>query len=193
MKRIYIVHCWDGNKSDGWYPWLEEKIKSEDIKVFRFDMPDTTHPKIEEWVEYLSSQVNNLDEDVYFVGHSIGCQTILRYLEKQSAPKIGGALLVAPWLDLLPEAIEDIDSYETAKPWITTPIDFEKIKSKTNNITCIFSSDDYFVSLSEKNKFERLLGAKTIVVDNKGHISKEDGVYELDEIYDELIKILMKE
>ena len=50
MKRVYIVHCWDGNKSDGWYPWLEEKIESEDIQVFRFDMPDTAHPKIEEWV-----------------------------------------------------------------------------------------------------------------------------------------------
>ena len=98
------------------------------------------------------------------MGHSIGCQTILRYLEKQSVPKIGGVLLVAPWLDLLPEAIEDIDSYETAKPWMTTPIDFKKIKSKTNTITCIFSSDDYFVSLSEKNKFSRT--SKKLLPDN---------------------------
>ena len=98
---------------------------------------------------------------------------------------IGGILFVAPWLDLLDYAIEDEESYNTAKPWLTTKIDFEKIKKFTNNIHCIFSSDDYFVSLDQKYKFEELLNAKTIVVNNKGHISEDDNVFELKEILDE--------
>ena len=190
MNKIYIVHCWDGTKEDGWYPWLDKKISNTDNEVIRFNMPDAANPKIEEWVSELNKQVNSLDEHTYFVGHSIGCQTIMRYLEKQNAKKIGGILFVAPWLDLLSEAVSDEESYNTARPWLNTPIDFEKVKSLTDKITCIFSDNDYFVSLEQEKKFKKLLNAKTIVVKGKGHISAEDGVKKLDEIYNELIEII---
>ncbi len=184
MNKIYIVHCWDGTKDDGWYPWLDKELTNENTTVYRFNMPNTKNPKIEEWVPFLDSMVKDLDNNTYFVGHSIGCQTILRFLQSRDITNIGGILLVAPWLDLLPEAINEPESYETAKPWLTTPIDFEKVKKFTSNINCIFSDDDYFVSLSQKEVFERVLNAKTIVVSNKGHISQEDDVYELKEILD---------
>lgn len=179
MNKIFMVHCWDGTKDDGWYPWLDEKISDENSKVIRFNMPNTENPKIEEWVSELDKQVDILDENTYFIGHSIGCQTILRYLETKNIDKIGGILFVAPWLDLLPKAIGDEDSYNTAYPWIHTEINFNKIKSITDNINCIFSDNDYFVSLEQKERFEELLNAKTIIVSDKGHISAEDGVNEL--------------
>ncbi len=190
MKKIYLVHCWDGTSYDGWYPWLEEKINDQNIKLFKFDMPNTANPKIEEWVDYLNSKVDLLNEETYFIGHSIGCQTILRYLETKEITKIGGILFVAPWLDLLPEAIEDEDSYNTAQPWINTPIDFEKVKQFTNNISCIFSDNDYFVSIEQEKEFRNKLNAKTVIVNNKGHISQDDDVYELQEILDLTQKML---
>ena len=48
----------------------------------------------------------------------------MRYLERKDTKKIGGILFVAPWLDLLPETLSDEKSYNTAKPWLNTPIDF---------------------------------------------------------------------
>lgn len=190
MNKIYVVHCWDGTKDDGWYPWLDKELSDCGNLVYRFNMPDTANPKIEEWVDYLDKQVTSLDENTYFIGHSIGCQTILRYLETKDITRIGGILFVAPWLELLPEAVSDEESFNTAQPWLTEPINFEKIKKFTNNINCIFSSDDYFVSLDQKEKFEKLLDAKTIVVNDKGHISQDDGVFELDEILDESLKMI---
>ena len=184
MKKIYLVHCWDGKSSDGWYPWLAEKISDKNVDLIKFDMPNTACPKIDEWVGTLNSKVDFLNDETYFIGHSIGCQTILRYLEIKEITKIGGILFVAPWLDLLPEAIEDEDSYNTAQPWINTLIDFEKIKQFTSNINCIFSNDDYFVSIEQEKEFRNKLNAKTIIVNNKGHISQDDNVYELQEILD---------
>lgn len=184
MNKVYIVHCWDGTKDDGWYPWLDQELTNDNTTVYRFNMPNTDKPVIEEWVSFLDKQVSELDENTYFVGHSIGCQTILRYLQSRDITNIGGIVLVAPWLNLLDYAIEEEESYIVAKPWLTTPIDFEKVKKFTSNITCIFSDDDYFVSLSQKEEFEKLLNAKTIVVNNKGHISEEDNVFELKEILD---------
>lgn len=184
MKKVYLVHCWDGTCEDGWYPWIDKKLSSENVEFIRFDMPNTANPVIEEWVSKLDSIVRILDEDTYFIGHSIGCQTIMRYLETKEVSKIGGILFVAPWLDLLPEAVADDESYNTAQPWINNPINFEKVKSFTNNINCIFSDDDYFVSLDQEDEFKRNLDAKTYVVKGKGHISQDDDVFELDEILD---------
>ncbi|MCR5146830.1 MAG: alpha/beta hydrolase [Clostridia bacterium] len=189
-NKIYIVHCWDGTKEDGWYPWLDKELSNDDNIVYRFNMPNTNIPKIDEWVSFLDKQVDELDENTYFIGHSIGCQTIMRYLQTKDICKIGGILFVAPWLDLLYYAISDEESYNTAKPWLTENIDFEKIKKFTNNINCIFSDDDYFVSLEQKDKFEKLLNANTVVVRGKGHISQEDNVYELKEILDECKKMI---
>lgn len=191
MNKIYIVHCWDGKKDDGWYPWLDTKLSNDQNTVYRFNMPNTADPKIDEWVSFLDKQVNNLDDKTYFIGHSIGCQTIMRYLETKDVCKIGGILFAAPWLDLLDFAIEEEEAYNTAKPWLTKPIDFDKIKKFTDNIHCIFSDNDYFVSLSQKGEFERLLDAKTIVVNGKGHISQDDDVYELKEILDECNKMII--
>lgn len=190
MNKIYMIHCWDGTKEDGWYPWIDKELTNKNNIVYRFNMPNTDTPKIEEWVSYLDSQVDSLDENTYFIGHSIGCQTIMRYLQTKDVCKIGGILFVAPWLDLLDYAIEDSESYDTAKPWLTETIDYEKVKKFTNNIRCIFSDDDYFVSLNQKDKFEKLLSANTIVVSGKGHISQDDNVYELKEILDECDKMM---
>ncbi len=191
MKKIYLVHCWDGTSSDGWYPWIAEKLNDDNIEVIRFDMPNTSNPTIKEWVKTLNSKVDMLNDETYFIGHSIGCQTIMRYLETNKITKIGGVLFVAPWLDLLPQAIEDEESYNTAFAWLNTPIDFEKIKQFTSNINCIFSDNDYFVSLQQEKEFKAKLNAKTIIVKNKGHISQDDNVYELQEILDLSKKMLM--
>ena len=182
MKKVYLVHCWDGTSNDGWYPWIEKELKKYNVEVLRFDMPDTANPKMEEWVSTLNEKVDKLDEETYFMGHSIGCQTIMRYLGTKETTKIGGILFVAPWLDLLPEAVGDEDSYNTAYPWIHTTINFEKVKEFSENINCIFSDDDYFVDLKQEQEFKQKLNAKTIIVNEKGHISQDDDIFELDEI-----------
>ena len=190
MKTIYLVHCWGGTSKDGWYPWIKEEISGEHINVETFDMPNTDKPDIKEWIDNLEKKVLNLDENTYFIGHSIGCQTIMRYLENKNENKIGGILFVAPWIELLPYAINDEESYKIAYPWLNTQINFESIKKLTDNITCIFSDNDYFVSSNQKEKFKEFLDAKIITVKNKGHISMEDNVYELDEILKEMKLIL---
>lgn len=191
MKKVFLVHCWDGTSNDGWYPWIEQELKKYNVEVIRFDMPNTANPTIEEWVSTLNEKVDKLDEETYFIGHSIGCQTIIRYLETKEVTRIGGILLVAPWLDLLPEAVEDEDSYNTAYPWIHTPINFAKVKEFSNNINCIFSDNDYFVDLKQEQEFKQKLNAKTIIVNEKGHISQDDDIFELNEIL-ELIKEMLE-
>ena len=50
MNKIYIIHCWDGTKEDGWYPWLDKELSNENNKVYRLNMPNTSNPKIGECI-----------------------------------------------------------------------------------------------------------------------------------------------
>ena len=184
MKKIYIIHGWGGSSEKDWIPWLETELKKKRFKVKSFDMPDSENPKIEKWIKHLELKINpeELDENSYFVGHSVGCQTIMRYLEKlHKHKKIGGCVFVAPWFNLINLEQEEL---EIAHPWTNTKIDFSRILDHCNNFLAIFSDNDPFVHSNEIEKFKNNLGAKTIIKKKKGHFTSEDGVKKIPEILD---------
>jgi len=186
MKRVFIIHGWGGYPEEGWYPWLKKELGKNGFEVFVPVMPNTDEPKIEEWVDFLMNLVGEPDENTYFVGHSIGCQTILRYLEKLENKKIGGAIFVAGWFNL--SDLETEEEKIIGKPWIETPIDFNKIRMTTNNFVAIFSDDDPVVPLKENKKmFSEKFNAKIIIEQNKGHFSEEDGIKELPIVLDSIL------
>ena len=46
MNKIYIIHCWDGTKEDGWYPWLDKELSNENNKVYRFFRFSRSSPNV---------------------------------------------------------------------------------------------------------------------------------------------------
>jgi len=190
LKRCFIIHNWGGTPHDHWYPWLEEQLRQRGLQFFFPTMPHSDNPTIEEWVSTINTKVNRPDEGTFLIGHSIGCQAILRYLETlPDDVKIGGTILVAPWLDLTPDAMDDEDSKNVAKPWIETPIDFEKVLKHSSRNICIFSDNDPYVHLSQKDLFEQRLRAKIIIERSKGHFTSSDDVLELQSVVDALLEI----
>ena len=187
-KRIYIVHGWDGYPEDGWYPWLQKELENKGFQVKIPAMPEPARPKIDAWVSSLAKIVGDVDENTFFVGHSVGCQTILRYLQNLPADKkVGGAVFVAGWLKLV--NLETEEEKEIAKPWLETSIDFKKIRQHTDKFIAVFSDNDQWVSIENKDIFERKLKAKTIIENKKGHISGDDGITELVSVFDAVIEI----
>src|SRR3989344_1064272 len=99
MKRVIIVHGWSGSPNDNWLPWLKTELEKLGHEVLVPEMPNADEPVIEAWVAKVSEVVDTPTNNTYFVGHSIGNQAILRYLETIKAP-VGGAVFVAGWFDL---------------------------------------------------------------------------------------------
>lgn len=150
-------------------------------------MPDTENPKIETWIPYLAKSVGRPDENTYFVGHSIGCQTILRYLDSIVNAKVGGVVLVAGWFFL--ENLEDAEK-PIAKPWLGTSIDFSKVKKTTNKFVVILSDNDPYGAVDKNRKsFEKNLDAKVIIENNKRHFSGSDGITELPSALNAILEI----
>ena len=178
MKKAYIVHGWGGNSKSEWFPWLKKELESKGFKATVFDMPDTENPKIETWVPYLEKNIQNPDEETILIGHSIGCQTILRYMEKLPEDiKVGKVILVAPWFNLFNLEEEELP---IAKPWEETPIDEKKALGHiSQKIVCIFSDFDPVVPMRNKEMFKDKYNAEIVVVPGGGHFSGDDNTIEL--------------
>ena len=191
MKRVFIIHGWDGYPEEGIFPWLKKELESRDFTVFNPAMPEPLNPRINSWVTFLGEQVGIPDKDTIFFGHSIGAQTILRYLESlPENTKVGGAVFLAPWVNLNPVAYETDEVVMIAKPWLETKLSWDKIKSHANKFTAIFSDDDPLVPILDSKIFESDLGAKIIIEHRKGHFSGSSGIKELPSALDSVLKIL---
>jgi predicted alpha/beta hydrolase family esterase len=171
MKRVFIVHRWGGSQTSDWYQWLKSELEKRRYEVNVLAMPNADEPVIKKWVSHLSNKVGKLDSDTFFVGHSIGCQTIMRYLATQNNA-CGGAVFVAGWFTL--QGLESEDEEAIAKPWIETPMDYMKVKKNLPRSLAIFSGNDPYVPLDNKDIFKTRLGSDIIVERNKGHFTGED-------------------
>lgn len=180
QKRVFIVHGWDGYPEEGIFPWLKKELQKKDFAVFIPSMPNPLKPVMESWVQFLKEQIGTPDEDTILFGHSIGAQTILRYLESLGdGEKIGGAVFLAGWIHLTDEAYEVEEDLEIAKPWLAALIGWDKIKARAKKFICIFSDDDPLVPISDAKIFESKLGAKIIMEYGKEHFSGSTGIKEL--------------
>lgn len=171
MKRVIIVHGWSGSPDTNWLPWLKAELEKKGYAVIVPAMPDTDNPMIDTWVPYLATVVGTPDADTFFIGHSIGCQTILRYLETIDA-QVGGALFVAGWFNL--ENLKSKEDDDIARPWIETPLNSEKIKSVLPHATLVISDNDPFGAFEENKQKFADISARVVVMPNAGHIIESE-------------------
>lgn len=180
MKRVIIVHGWGGYPEYGWFPWLKQQLEMKGLAVIIPSLPDTDHPKIEPWVSALTTAIGYPDQQTYLIGHSLGCQTIARYLESlPEGTSIGGAVFVAGFFKRLTN-IQDDPSGTIVGPWLGSPIDLQKVKSHLPKSTAIFSDNDKWVPLDNQDDFRDGLDSNIIIEHAMGHFSgPDDGCVEL--------------
>lgn len=181
MKRAFIIHGWDGYPEECWFPWLKRELESRGYEVTVPQMPDAAHPNMETWVPTLASIIGAPDEEMILVGHSMGVQTIMRYLASIDG-KIGAFIAVAGFFTLIPGSIGSLEDEQVAEPWLTLPIDTEKVRQNAGRIAALFSDDDRFVPLENVKMFEDRLGASTRVLHGKGHMGAHDNAEVVPEI-----------
>jgi hypothetical protein len=172
--KAYLVHGWGGSPIGEGFNWLKHRLKEGDIEAIAPFMPDTDRPKIKEWVEELKKVVDS-KEGYILIGHSIGCQAIMRYLESLDEGNFLSCVFVAPWFDLKEETYESSDDRKIAKPWIETRIDFEKVKKRCGNFVCFFSDDDPFVDPKQSKEFKKALNCEVVMEKGKGHYDSVEG------------------
>ena len=170
MKKVIIVHGYTGYPDKNWFPWLKNELEKQGAEVIVPAMPHTEAPQLSEWLPYLKKTVGKANSETYFVGHSLGCVTILRYLETINN-QIGGAVLVAGFAE--PIHFTELNNF------FVTSLNDKKIIENSKHITLINSDNDQHVPLWQGEKMAKRFNAKLIVLNNAGHINEKSGFKEL--------------
>lgn len=136
-------------------------------------MPNTDHPVFAEWLQTLQQVIGTPDDELFLIGHSLGCITILQYLQALPAGQsVGGAVLVAGFAQSLGQPYAETD------PFFTKPIDPQTITAHVGHMVAIHSDNDPHVPLAQGDRLARDFGAELIVQHAMGHFSgalKEPG------------------
>lgn len=184
MKKAFLIHGFQGRPNGGWRPWLMSELAKLDVYAAALAMPNSDHPKVEQWVEEISRAVEaSKDDEIYLVGHSLGTPAILRYLEKLSPDtKIAGSILVSG-----PSEKTDEDAINN---FFETPFDFPTIKFRCNKFVIIHGDNDPAVPLDQGKFLSKELGGELVIIENGGHLNGEAGWFELPQALDAIKKML---
>lgn len=180
MKRVIIVHGWGGSPQGGWFPWLKEELERKGFEVISPQLPGADKPRIEKWVPAVAQAIGIPNVETYFVGHSMGCQAVARYLETLPInTKVGGAVFVAGFFKRLTNLESDPDWANIEKYWLGAPINFEKVRESLLISIALFSDNDPYVPLDNQEDFKDKLGSQIIIEHGMGHFSGDDGITKL--------------
>jgi predicted alpha/beta hydrolase family esterase len=175
MKKLYIIHGWKGPPLGGWFNWVKDELEKDFFEVYILDMPEKNSPHLKTWINYLRKEIKHVDKNTYFIGHSVGCQAIMRFLCRlPKYSRIGGCVFVSGWFELKHDHYkikQDEENKKRVKEWIEHPICFRKIRMHTKNILSIFSDNDHFVPLSNIKLFRKRFHSKIIIKNKQEHFN----------------------
>lgn len=183
MKKVFIIHGFQGSPNGGWRPWLMAELEKEDVYACALSMPDPNTPDPKAWVEEIQRHVErNPKDQIYLIGHSLGVPAIMRYLESKNALKIKGAIFVSGPV------------YETSKKkvaaFLKDSFNYAAIKSKVKHVAVIHGDNDTSVSVEQGEFLAREFKAPLTIIKNGGHLNGSSGWTRLPQCLEALHKMM---
>ena len=186
MKKVFMIHGFNGEPNGGWRPWLMGELAKNDIYACALPMPTPDVPVKSEWIKTINEAVGVPTKEIFLIGHSLGVPAILRYLEDlDKDSKIGGVVLVSGLAFVIKE-----DGYEQVNTFLEGSFDFDHIKNVCNNFVIIHGDNDTNVPLSDAEELSKKLACDLIIIPNGGHLNGSAGCYKLPEALDSLLKMI---
>jgi len=184
-KQVIFVTGFSETDGEGWPNWLAQKFTENGFEFKLLLMPDPMYPEVSEWVGFLKEQNLEINQHTYFVGHSLGCITIARFLETLPENVIAGGCIFVSGFCSLPK-IPLLASF------CILPLDFSEVRKHAREFVVISSDNDHYVPMSYGAELAGKLGAKFIVEPRKGHIESDikklpsalNSVLEMDQVRD---------
>ncbi|MDO2947575.1 RBBP9/YdeN family alpha/beta hydrolase [Aeromonas simiae] len=169
MPRVVVIHGYTATPSANWFPWLQQQLAQQDVECLVPAMPDSHRPAAPAWDAALDAVLAAPSPDTVLVGHSLGCITALRYLERQPASvHIGGLVLVSGFSQPVP-TLPELD------PFMEPAYHPQRIRRQVPQRRVIAASDDDIVPFSYSQHLAWELAAPLHRVERGGHFIDRDG------------------
>jgi uncharacterized protein len=183
--RAFIIHGYLGYPEEAWQPWLKAELEKRGYEVWLPMMPHPDRPSIPEWTGFIAGLVGQPDDKTVMIGHSLGAQAVLRYLETLGGAgrAVGKTVLIASNFPggMSPEAANERTGGDTVLlPWLTVGVDPVMVRKAAGACIVILSDNDPYIPFEEaRDSFRANLGAKIVVEAGKGHFNEDDRITEL--------------
>ena len=180
MKKVFIIHGFEGSPNGGWRSWLMGKLNTQNVYACALAMPSPKAPMCDEGVEEIRRNIErDSSDEIYLVGHSLGVPAILRYLESSEVKAVvRGAVLVSGPSEKT--ANRKVDSF------LENPFNYALIKSRVGTFVIIHGDNDQNVPLSHAESLAKKLNGELIIIKNGGHLNGSAGWFTLPECLDAL-------
>ena len=171
-RTLTIVPRWAGNAASDFYPWLRRERPAGFDAVRALDMPSPQQPAPDTWVPALTEAMGPRPAPgTVLMGHSVGCQTVLRYLAAlpEAPPTQGvleGVVLVAAWWT--------VDKpWDSLRPWLEPSLDWTRVRATARRFVVLLSDNDPFTSDFRENGrlWTERLGAEVVLVPGARHFN----------------------
>ncbi|QLK86329.1 alpha/beta hydrolase [Staphylococcus sp. 17KM0847] len=175
MTKVYIIHGYQANSQDHWFPWLKKTLEIEGHQVITLDLPNTDCPDGDEWLAYMKENITDVNKETIFVAHSLGVITTLKFIDDLDVSEVGGLAMVSGFVGNLPEDAPLLPTQKVLDSFFKWEIDYEYLQKKILHMFGIAAKDDYVVPIEASRIVCEKLNCKLYEKDKGGHFCKTDG------------------
>ena len=189
MKKYFIIHGSFGSPFSNWFPWLASEIENTKPENMEESICYVPHfptgrnlQNYENWERVLSSYnciIAGVGQDeITIFAHSIAPAFVCKYLIKHNI-KVHKLVFVCGFNNYL-GVNEDYDHVN--KTMFTDNI--EQVKDYADEIVCLYSDNDPYVSYGAEKDFADKVATKQIEIKGGGHLNKYFGYDTFPELKD---------
>lgn len=171
IRQVYVLHGYSASVDDHWFKSLKQQLEDDHTHVTLITFPDSKHPDAEQWQHSLDREIPVIDQNSYFVAHSLGVITLLKFLERHQTTDIGGMVLVSGFSKPI-QGFDALDEFI-----VKSHVDVSKL-SKIKHKHVFISSNDSIVPMSYSVELAQQLNSAYTVIPDAGHFLASDGYVE---------------
>ncbi|WP_196894834.1 RBBP9/YdeN family alpha/beta hydrolase [Aureivirga marina] len=165
-QKIYLIHGYTANPNANWFPHFKKELEKENFEVIIPSMPNSQAPKLKEWEKHLNNEIQYLDEKTILIGHSLGCVSLLHYLNQKNT-KIHSLYLISGFTEKTP--IPELQEF------VEIDLDYKKIKKSCSKIISISAKDDDIISFKFSEELAIKLESSFHLLNEGKHFIDQDG------------------
>jgi len=179
MKTI-IFYGTDCNEKTAWIPWLNDELANRNVECIIPTLPTPQNQNFANWGGISDNLIFETDDIV--VGWSTGAIFAVRYLyEKQI--RIKKLILISGFNNYVGN-VPFVDNLN--KDFFMQ--DESVAQTIADEIVCIKSDNDPFITQNALESFAKNLNAKIVNIKNGGHFNSNAGYNKFVELLDEITK-----
>lgn len=178
-NNYFVIHGSFGSPFGNWFKWFYENVSKRDNQViipqFPIGIQYQNYNNCKSLLDYYKD-LNIINNNTIFVGHSIGAIFIVKYLIENNI-KLGKIILVSGFNNY---TVDGGDYDKVNSSFFADNI--TGIKKLVKEIICIYGDNDPYVKQEALSDFADKIATSQIVIKNGGHLNAESGYVEFNEI-----------